>query len=146
MSFVKSFLPREGRLWLLLAGGLFLAGWIKGINLLMLLAYLLLALWVVNLLLARLHWRRVSARRIPLVPSFAGSDSYWDIEVTNGRRFGSSGWRLTDSGPEHLQQWFVDRLNNGESTRFRGRAVFRRRGRYRLAPLTASCLYPFGLA
>ncbi|HEV3146253.1 MAG TPA: DUF58 domain-containing protein [Gemmataceae bacterium] len=140
-----SFLPREGRIWLFLTGGLFLAGWIKGINLLMLLAYLLLALWLVNLVLASLQLRGVTGRRIARGPFFAGRESFWYAEVTNSRRWGSSGWRLIDAGTEHRQQWFVDRLNHGQSVRFRGQTIFQRRGVYRVAPLTASCLHPFGL-
>jgi len=144
-EFSVSFLPREGRLWLLLTGGLFLVGWFKGINLLMLLANLLLALWVVNLFVAGLQMARIRVRRLTLGPLFAGHEAFWDVEVTSDRRWGSSGWRLTDSGPAHRQQWFVDRLQSGESLRLRGRAVFPRRGRYALAPLQASCLHPFGL-
>ncbi|HLW66852.1 MAG TPA: DUF58 domain-containing protein, partial [Gemmataceae bacterium] len=45
----------------------------------------------------------------------------------------------------HRLQWFVDRLDSHQSARFQGRAVFQRRGVYPLAPLTAVCLYPFGL-
>jgi uncharacterized protein (DUF58 family) len=140
-----SFLPREGRLWLLLAGGLFLAGWFKGINLLMLLAYLLLALWIVNWISASVQLRRVRAKRLPLGPFFSGQEAYWDVELTSERRFGSSGWRLVDSGPDHWQQWFVDRLPAKNSVRMRGSAVFDRRGRYLFHPLQARCLHPFGL-
>ena len=146
MSLIRSLLPREGRLWLLITAGLFAAGWIKGINLLMLLAYLLLALWLVNLVMARLQLRRVRARRIQSGPCFAGDEYLWQVEVTNDRRLATSGWRVVDGGPEHRLQWFVDRLGSQQSTRFRGKAVFQRRGVYRLPPLTATCLYPFGLA
>jgi uncharacterized protein (DUF58 family) len=146
MALIRSWLPREGRLWLLITTGLFAAGWIKGINLLMLLAYLLLALWLANLILANLQLRRVHGRRISLGPCFAGRECLWDLEIANDRRLAAAGWRLVDSGAEHRLQWFVDRLPSQQSLRFRARAVFQRRGVYRLAPLTAKCLYPFGLA
>jgi len=71
-SALSGFLPREGRLWLLVAGGLLLAGWIKGINLLILLAFLMMALWVVNLIASFRQMRGIRGRRIPRGPFSPG--------------------------------------------------------------------------
>ena len=58
--------PREGKLWLLAAVVFWLIGWYKGVNLILLLAYMLLTLVVLNFWLARRSVRGIRAeRRIP---------------------------------------------------------------------------------
>ena len=49
----RTALPREGQYWLLAFIGLWLVGWMKGINLILLLAYLLFFLWALNWFVAR---------------------------------------------------------------------------------------------
>ena len=65
----RTSLPREGFWWLAASAGLAFAAWYKGINLILLLSYLLLFLWCLNWLAARrslrgLHARVVQAGRI----------------------------------------------------------------------------------
>jgi uncharacterized protein (DUF58 family) len=139
------FLPREGRLWLVLAFGLLLVGWVKGINLLMLLAYLMLALWVVNLVSSFRQVGRLRGRRKPLGPFFVGQESGWDVELTNDRKRPSSGWSIVDAGPAHEQSWFLDRIDSGQTVCWRVRSVFPKRGLYQNQPLVGRCLHPFGL-
>jgi uncharacterized protein (DUF58 family) len=143
--FLDRLLPREGLLWLLSALGLLLAGWFKGINLLMLLAFLMLALWVVNGIAAFRQIRGLRGQRKPRGPFFAGDTSLWDVELTNPRKAMSSGWRVFDLGPDHEQSWFVEQLKGGQSVRCAARTVFPRRGIYRAEPLVALCRHPFGL-
>src|SRR5579859_5067112 len=140
-----AFLPREGRFWLLLTFGLLLVGWFKGINLLMLLAYLMLALWMVNLVSSFRQVGSIRGRRWPLGPFFVGQESRWDVELTNDRKRASAGWRVVDAGPAHEQSWFLDRIDGGQTVRWRARCRFHRRGLYRAEPLIAHCVHPFGL-
>src|SRR5205823_1866477 len=102
----------------------------KGINLLVLLAYLMLALWVVNLVVSFRQVGRLRGRRKPVGPFFAGSECAWDVELTNERKRSSSGWRVVDTGPAHEKSWFLDRIDGEQTIRWRARSVFRQRGRY----------------
>src|SRR3954466_8142563 len=56
---------REGTFWLIGAAAMLFIGILKGINLVIVLAYVLAGLWVINLLLARRAVRGLSARRLP---------------------------------------------------------------------------------
>src|SRR5262245_12888533 len=103
---IGSLLPLEGRLWLMASAGLLLTGWIKGINLLMLLAYLMLALLVVNVVAALRQLRGLQARRRLTGPIFAGTDATWEVGLTNMRARDTSGWRVVDRGPGHEFGWF----------------------------------------
>src|SRR5438045_2527247 len=74
-------LPREGRYWVLATIGLWLTGWFKGINLILLLGYLLLALLVLNWFAARRSLRGVAARRSVRGPIFAGAPFWWEVDA-----------------------------------------------------------------
>src|SRR6478752_4681123 len=73
----RTSLPREGRYWLLASAGLWVVGWLKGINLILLLAYLLLLLLGLNWLAARRALHGVRARRVVRGPVFAGTPFLW---------------------------------------------------------------------
>jgi uncharacterized protein (DUF58 family) len=145
LSLIVELVPRDGRLWLVVAAGILLAGWAKGINLLMLLAYLMLAIWVVNLIIAVRQSRRLSARRIPHGQFFAGTPSAWDVELSNPVGAAAAGWRILDCGPAHQGGWFLDRLDGGQTVRLQARAVFPKRGAYPADAVVGRCLHPFGL-
>ena len=132
----SGWLPSEGRMWLAATSILFVAGWIKGINLLMLLAYLMLALMLLNFVVAFRQLRRVRARRVPGGPLFAGRPGFWEVELTGGTR-PSSGWQIEDRGPNHRNDWFQDRLGARQTIRIRSEAILPRRGSYAPAPLSA---------
>src|SRR5215210_1854826 len=72
---------REGGLWLAAAAMMLFIGILKGINLVIVMAYLLAGLWVINLVLARRAIRGLSARRLPRPPVQAGVPTEWVIEV-----------------------------------------------------------------
>lgn len=143
---LMSVFPREGLLLFLVALGVLIPGWVKGINLLLLLGFVLMALWLVNLLAAGRQVRRLRGRRNWLEPIFAGAESHWEVEVQNSRAMPSSWFRVLDEGPDHRQEWFVSRIEGERTVRLRSAVVLPRRGQFNLEPLRAECLYPFGLA
>src|SRR5262249_18690142 len=65
-------LTREGSYWLLVSLVLLALGLYKGINLLCLLAYVMLACLVLNMLLAGRRLRRLRGQRLIEEPAFAG--------------------------------------------------------------------------
>jgi uncharacterized protein (DUF58 family) len=132
-------------LWLVAASGLFITGFYKGINLLLLLAYVLVGTLVVNWWLARKALRHVAARRLPGEPIFAGQPAGWAVTVHNGGSRPTRGWNLQDRGPDHDLGWFVLRVEPGRSLDLRRVVTFPRRGRYYCEPLRAWTRYPFGL-
>ena len=138
-------LPREGVWWLVAASGLFITGFYKGINLLLLLAYLLVGTLVVNWWLARKALRRVAGRRLAGEPIVAGQPAVWAVAVHNHGSRAIRGWKLEDRGANHDLGWFVLRIEPGRSLDLRRTVTFPRRGRYRCEPLRAWTRYPFGL-
>jgi uncharacterized protein (DUF58 family) len=138
-------LTREGRYWLLAFVGLWITGWVKGINLILLLAYLLLLLWVLNWWAARRALGGIVGRRNVRGPVMAGTTFVWEAEVTDTARKAIFGWELLDEGPDHLLRWFVLNLNPGQSLRLRQEVTLPRRGCYDCRPLRAVSSFPFGL-
>src|SRR5262245_7551033 len=135
---------RETFLWLFAAALLMFTGILKGINLVIVLAYLLIGLWVMNLWLARRAVRGLSARRLPRPPIEAGVPVEWAIEI-RGHGPAAGSWVLQEQVAETSASWLIVRTGRGVF-RPRVRAMFPRRGRYLLEPLTARSSYPFGLA
>jgi uncharacterized protein (DUF58 family) len=142
---IRGMLPREGQWWLIACGTLFVVGWIKGINLLLLLSYMMLALPLLNLFLAPRQVRGTVGKRLPLGPLFAGEAGSWEVEVNSGGRRPTSGWTVEDAGTHHRLAWFQDRLESGQTVRFRAQTILLKRGKYELEPLAVRSLYPFGL-
>ena len=136
---------RETILWLFAAALLMFTGILKGINLVIVLAYLLIGLWVLNLWLARRAVRGLSARRLPRPPIEAGVPVEWVVEIRDeGAATGS--WVLEEQVGEACAAWLIVRTGRAAVFRPRVRATFPRRGRYVLEPLVARSSYPFGLA
>jgi hypothetical protein len=94
-------LSREGLYWLASIVALWVVGWLKGINLILLLSYLLLALWSLNWLMARRSLRGLAAKRVSPGPIFAGTTTPWPIEVSVVGRRPLTGWDLIDESPTH---------------------------------------------
>ena len=116
----------------------------KSINLLLLLAYCLLAIFLLNAALVRGQLRRVRARRRLPDQVFARTPCPLEVEVWNDGR-GKAALRLEDSGPNHALSWFVGWLGRRKARLLLGSVVLPRRGRYRWADLRAVTGYPFGL-
>ncbi len=138
-------LPREGKLWLAASVLLWLTGWLKGINLILLLAYLLFLLFGLNWWAARRALRGAAARRNLRGPVFAGTPFPWEVEAADAGPKALSGWELVDAGPDHATRWFVPHLRPGQHLRLRRELALPRRGPYACGPLRAVSSYPFGL-
>jgi uncharacterized protein (DUF58 family) len=119
-------------------------GILKGINLVIVLSYLLVALWGINFWLARRSIRGLSARRLARPPVQAGEPVEWAIEI---RDVGSNrgAWTLEERVRESCASWLVIRSGGVAAFRPRIRATFPRRGKFVIEPLVARSTYPFGL-
>lgn len=136
----------ENRWILLVFALLLLPAWVKGINLLLLLSLLVISMWGVNWVIAGRQLRRLKCSRLWHGAIHAGREAHWEIKVQNNDRRPSHGFRLIDAGHDHQSEWFVDRLEPGETILLNASVVLPRRGPYRLTPLMALSLYPFGVA
>jgi uncharacterized protein (DUF58 family) len=138
-------LTREGGYWLLTAAGLWLTGWLKGINLILLLSYLLMLLWGMNWFAAWRSLRGVAVRRTIRDPIFAGSPVGWELEVSVSGRRAKGGWQIYDEGAAHSIRWPLLSKPNGEPMYLRREVSLPRRGPYECRRLRAVSSYPFGL-
>ena len=133
----------EGLLWLTAAAVLLFIGILKGINLVIVLAYVLLGLWAINLILARRATSGLSARRPPRAPATAGVPTEWGLEVTDAGPVGGN-WTLEERVGDQVARWLA--LRSGPGTfRVRPRFTMPTRGKHTLAPLIARSTFPFGL-
>jgi uncharacterized protein (DUF58 family) len=109
----------------------------------LLLAYLMLALLLVNGLLARAHARRVLAVRNPCPPVYAGETATVHVGVENvGTRAATVVVR--DSAAGDPTTWLVNRLATGATATCETRRTFHSRGRYR-TPVHVTTTFPLGL-
>lgn len=139
--------PREGKYWLLIAGVLLGIGMLKAINLLTLVACLMLALWVLNAVVAGRRLRWLQGHRSLAGPVFAQTPFLVEVTLTNPRRGSQTGLRLEDRSAKHAVAWFLPRLDGREVVRLRREnLVLSQRGRYAWEPLHAASSFPFGLA
>jgi uncharacterized protein (DUF58 family) len=141
----KTTLPLEGQCWLLAGIALWLTGWLKGINLILLLAYLLLLLWALNWLAARRALRGVIAVRHVRMPIFAGHPVSWGLDVTVEGRRPQTGWEVLDEGQDHAVRWLLVNTPPGEAAHLRRDVMLPHRGPYDCRPLRAVSSFPFGL-
>lgn len=141
----KRGLPREGIFWVFVGTGLIVTGIYKSINLLILLAYLMIAVMALNWWLSRRHLHGLRAVREANENTFADSPALWYVDVHNDTQNALTGWIVHDSGPNHELAWFGVRLEPGHTLRLRDEVVIPERGRYVTSPLMASTRYPFGL-
>jgi uncharacterized protein (DUF58 family) len=138
-------LPRQGRYWLILTAVLLTIGVYKGINLLLLLGHVLLAVVLLNALAAGRGLRRLRAVRRIEGPVFAGSSCRVEVELSNPNRRARVGFFIVDAGPQHSLEWFATRLAGQGRNTWRGEVVLRQRGRYDWGPLALVSGHPFGL-
>ncbi len=143
-------LPREGRLWIVVILGLWLTGWWKGINLILLLCYLMICVLGTNLLLARRQVGHLRAERLEDGPIFAGSSLPRGVVVANERLGSAMGFAVgeiaaTDQGARTHLGWFVLQYSGEFPLRLVQAQRFPERGLYRSGPVLAWSRYPFGL-
>lgn len=138
-------IPRWGWAYLLMVLGLLAIGLHRSINLLTLLAYALLMLFVLNLLAAKRSLRGVGVRRRLAEWLHARTPCSVEVQVSNTGRRPRWGLRLEDRGPDHVAAWFADWLPGRGSQSFRQNVILPRRGRYSWGEVTLRSGYPFGL-
>ena len=138
-------LPRPAVVWALVAGLIVAAGWWKGINLLLLLGDLLLALVGVNAWLAYRAVRGVTASRRPPPVAFAGETVRHAVEVVN-RAPRPATVLVADPTPGQSARWLLAPLPAGGRSTLRTEFAFPTRGRYPVGPLAVESEYPLGLA
>jgi len=136
-------LTGEGMAWLgatILLGGV---GWMKSINLVLILAYMMAVALFLNGLLARLQVRRVSVMRDSTPPVYAGEETSLRIEVTNTatRRATVS---VEESISDEAVSWLVYRIAAQRMVSCAARREFPKRGRFARAISVASG-FPLGL-
>lgn len=128
----------EGLAWLCVAAALGLVGWVKSLNALLLLAYAMAGLLVVNGALAWLHVRRVRAARVGVPPVFAGEWVRLAVRVAN-----VSG-RPAGVGVRDRDEWYVGALPSGAEVECVGEDYFPARGRVRGGAPVVWSAFPFG--
>jgi uncharacterized protein (DUF58 family) len=138
-------IPREGKLWLLSCFLMLVTGLLKGINLLILLSYLLIGVWVVNRQMVRRDLRRVAGRRLPSDPVFAGKPAQFQMEISATAGSPIRGLTIQDQARDYDRAWIVLRLEPNHPVRIRWEFVFPSRGRQPVEPLRALTRFPFGL-
>lgn len=137
--------PREGVLWLLAAGLLGAAGWFKAINLLLLLAYLMVAVWALNLIAARRRVRGVAAARIPVGELTAGEPALWGVALRAPPMGELNGVGVRDRGEHGDAGWLVADAPPGPEVVLRRAHTPTHRGTFPLEPLLVWSRFPFGL-
>ncbi len=145
---VSTFRPTlEGLFWLMAALVLLSQGWLRGVNLVALIACFLIALWVLNLLwvLLRFRLKRLRLRRHLEEPVFVGQTIPVTVELENPTSRGFRGLRIEDRAPLVPRSWVVPLLRGRAVTRERYDITFRRRGRFAWLALRLTTGYPLGL-
>lgn len=136
-------LTQEGLVWFGAAILLGAISWWKSTNIVLILAYLMGVLLIINGAIARSNARRVRVNRDPTPPSYAGEDAVFRVNVTNvGLR--PSTVSLEDQTGGEPTEWLVYRLDAGATTSFSTRRIFAKRGRYP-TPVRVSSGFPLGL-
>src|SRR5262245_2941374 len=138
-------LTRHGLSWITVAATMAIVGWLKGLNLVLLWAYLMLLIWGLNYLLAGRRLQQLHGLRRIDGPVFARTPFVQEVAVENTGKKDLIGVRLVDRWPDHSLNWFALRLAGGQTEYFREEVVRPRRCRYALEPLRAISGYPFGL-
>lgn len=136
-------LTGDGVIWLLAAVLLAAVGWYKSINLIFLLAYLMLALLVVNGVVARAQVRRLVVRRAEAAPVYAGEPVVARAEVRNTGQGPATAVVEERVGNAPLR-WFVHRLGAAHVSTCEAVRVVAHRGQY-AASLRVLSAAPLGL-
>lgn len=119
-------------------------GWVKLINLLSFIAYLALALQIMNAVIAWRMAAKISAARTPPPPLFAGETATVIGRVVNRSRTRAIVSVRESAGPAP-RSWFLPRLQPGDAAEFTGLIDYPTRGRHKLPAIEAESGYPFGL-
>ncbi|VTR93486.1 Uncharacterized protein OS=Blastopirellula marina DSM 3645 GN=DSM3645_05365 PE=4 SV=1: DUF58 [Gemmata massiliana] len=116
--------------------------WYKSINLVLLIVYVMIALVVLNGVLARINVRRASARRLAVGPLFAGERSEYGVRVTNlGRRAVTVA--VEDRSRAGTTNFLAYRVRGAKTLDCTASRAFPMRGRFG-GPVVLVSSYPFG--
>lgn len=130
--------------WLLAAVLVGVVGWMKTINVLLLVSYTLAALLAINAFLAHRMTRGITARRIPHAPAFAGEEVTLRVEFTNSDDLAKSLSLAELAGPDDAV-WYAPHFDGASTIAASTQASFATRGRHALPPLVARSGYPLGI-
>jgi uncharacterized protein (DUF58 family) len=129
----------EGLAWFATTLVLGALGWLKSLNLLLLLAYMMAALLVINGVLARWQARRVRTNRVPLPPVFAGETVRAGVVAKND---GSRPAMI--SILDGFAQWNVASLAAGDAAELMDLRSYPSRGRFTTPAIQVASAFPFG--
>jgi uncharacterized protein (DUF58 family) len=136
-------LTNEGMFWLAATFVLGGVGWLKSINLVLILAYMMAALLILNGVLARMQVRRVAAARTASLPVYAGESATVRVTATNTGR-GRATVSVADRAGATAIGWLVHRLPPGHMVSCAAPRVFTTRGVHK-SSLRVSSEFPLGL-
>jgi uncharacterized protein (DUF58 family) len=138
---------REGLGWLFIAALLLVQGYLRGVNLVALIACLLLALWALNVVwvISRFGLKRLRLRRHIASPVYAAEPFSVSLELSGKLRRKQPGLRVIDRGSHHQHAWYIPALPPGGTVQTRYEVVLPRRGKYLWPDLRLTTGYPFGL-
>ncbi len=131
--------------WLLVTVIVGVVGWMKTINVLLLVSYTLATLWGINAFLAYRMTRRLTARRLPRPPAFAGEEIVLRAEIVNPTDQTKSVTVLESPSLDVATTWFLPHFQGGTYVPASSKVVFANRGRQSLPILMVRSGYPFGL-
>lgn len=133
----------EGFLWLFAAVVIGFLGWWKTISVVYLLATVMLAMLLVNGVMARFHARRIRIAAEPLLPIFSGENIVLRVTATNKSRFRST-IVLTEQIAGDIHSTLIGDLRGGTTVPCLSKWLLRKRGLH-LAQTRVTSAYPLGL-
>jgi uncharacterized protein (DUF58 family) len=131
--------------WVFVAVMLGVVGWLKTINVLLLVSNTLVALLGINAFLAFRMTRRISACRIPHANSFAGEEVVLMAVLTNDDTRTKSLALQEVASADIASVWFMPHIAGRTAYYPKSKVAFANRGRHPLPRLMARSGYPFGL-
>jgi uncharacterized protein (DUF58 family) len=142
---VRTRLTVAGRYWLLVSIGLAVVGIYKNINLILLMAYALIALLVLNWWKARQALTKILATWDPIPDGFAGEPKTIRCVVSNEGRFATSGIQVFVTTGDQTISWYLERLKSKDSVNLNHNICFPTRGVFPNGELLLKNSFPFGL-
>ena len=144
MTLERLRVTRAAGLWLAVALVLAFVGWYKSINLMLLGGYTLIALAVVNGLVARAMARRVGGQLGDVPPALPGEPVALKIGIWNESRRPAV-VRVECATGNEVAAWMLAPLAPKARHDFDFQATFADRGRYLIGPVMVDAAYPAGL-
>jgi uncharacterized protein (DUF58 family) len=136
-------LTREGLAWVGTAALLAALAWLKSLNVLLLIAYMMFGLLALNGLLSRRQVRRVTASRLPLPPVYAGEEGRVRVVVRNRGDYPVT-VSVVEPGVGASSNWVLAGLVAGASVECSRQVSFPHRGRVELPAPVVTSGFPFG--